>query len=588
LIFLNSDTRVCGGWIDELIGTFSDRPRAGLVGSKLFNEDGTLQEAGAIVWQDGSAWNYGRGDDPNAPQYCFARQTDYCSGAAIAIRRDLFEELGGFDPYYAPAYYEDIDFAFRVREAGHEVWYQSLARVIHYEGKTHGKDERAGIKAYQAVNARKFAERWRGKLQDRRKNGEQPLLEANRQRPFRMLALDAITATPDQDAGSVMTLRLLQIYEKMGWHISFLPVHNPSFDSRYSADMQRSGIETFNLPTVGSLEDVLKLRSEFYDAVLGFRVSILGGLLDRLRAAYPTALMLFHDIDLHYLRMQREAKVKSDLRIARRAELVKDDELTLIAKSDCTIVPSLAEKEIIEAELGVENVVVYSYTADVLRSDVPYEERNDLVFVGGFRHPPNVDAVEHFVRDIWPDLAARLPPETRFYVVGPEAPEQLCQLAGGRIIFTGYVERLQPVLDRCRVFVAPLRYGAGLKGKLVTALSHGVPCVASTVAIEGMGLETDEHILVADDPVSFVHQVKRLYDDPIQWARQQEAGYRFVSDHYSWEAGTKAAEQILKTADEFWTRRRGLARKAQLDALLDVERGRMQSPPQVRPAGEGR
>jgi hypothetical protein len=103
-----------------------------------------------------------------------------------------------------------------------------------------------------------------------------------------------------------------------------------------------------------------------------------------------------------------------------------------------------------------------------------------------------------------------------------------------------------------------------------------------------MGLEPDEHILVADDPVSFVHQVKRLYDDPIQWARQQEAGYRFVSDHYSWEAGTKAAEQILKTADEFWTRRRGLARKAQLDALLDAERGRMQSPPQVRPAGEGR
>jgi glycosyltransferase involved in cell wall biosynthesis len=151
-------------------------------------------------------------------------------------------------------------------------------------------------------------------------------------------------------------------------------------------------------------------------------------------------------------------------------------------------VPSLAEKEIIEAELRVENVVVYSYTADVVRSGVLWEQRNDLVFVGGFRHPPNVDAVEHFVRDIWPDLASHLRPETRFYVVGPEAPEQLCQLAGGRIIFTGYVEQLQHVLDRCRVFVAPLRYGAGLKGKLVTALSHGVPCVASIVAIEGMGL----------------------------------------------------------------------------------------------------
>jgi GT2 family glycosyltransferase len=571
LVFLNSDTRVGLGWLDELIGTFADRPQAGLVGSKLFNDDGTLQEAGAIVWQDGSAWNYGRGDDPNAPQYCFARQTDYCSGAAIAAPRDLFEELGGFDVYYTPAYYEDVDFAFRVRAAGRQVWYQSLSRVLHYEGKSHGRDVRSGIKAYQVKNARKFTERWRATLRDHRKNGELPLLESNRQQSFRMLALDAVTPTPDQDAGSVMTLRLLQIYEKMGWQISFLAVQSPLYDPRYSADMQRSGIETFSVPAVRTVEDVLRQRPNFYDAVLGFRVPVLGGLFDRLRSAYPTALMLFHDIDLHYLRMQREAKVKNDARMTRRAELIKDEELALVAKADCTIVPSQTEKEILEAEVGVKNVIVYSYTADLRPSEVPYNERTDIVFLGGFRHLPNIDAVDYFVREIWPALVAHIPPEAKFYVVGPYAPDSLVQLASERVIFTGYLEQLEPVLDGCRVFVAPLRFGAGLKGKLVTALSYGVPCVASSIAAEGMDLTPGEHVLVADDPDTFVAEIARLYHDPVIWAGLQEAGYGFVAERYSWEAGTKVAEDILEMANDAWINRRGLVRKARIAALLDPE-----------------
>jgi len=105
IVLLNNDTRVLPGWLDALVASFADFPRAGLVGSKLLYPDGTLQECGGIVWREGTAWNYGRGDDPNRPQYTFAREVDFVSGASIAVPAKLWRELGGFDRHFAPAYY---------------------------------------------------------------------------------------------------------------------------------------------------------------------------------------------------------------------------------------------------------------------------------------------------------------------------------------------------------------------------------------------------------------------------------------------------------------------------------------------------
>ncbi|MFG1466454.1 glycosyltransferase [Xanthobacter sp. DSM 24535] len=559
LVFLNSDTRVCSNWLDELIGTFEDRPRAGFVGSKLFYEDGTLQEAGAIVWRDGSAWNFGRNDEPGKPQYCYARQVDYCSGAAIAVPRQLWNELGGFDTHYLPAYYEDVDFAFKVRAAGYEVWYQPLARVLHFEGKSHGIDETKGVKAFQVVNARKFATRWAETLKDHRPNGELPMLESDRSAKLRMLTLDAVAPSPDKDAGSIMTIKLLNIFQKLGWHVSFIATHNPVFDYKYTADLQRAGIETFQLPQFQSIDSVMTERREF-DVVLGFRVTALGPVYDRLRNAYPSALIMFHDIDLHYLRMQREAELKKDSTLARKAELVRDEELNLIAQVDCTIVPSDIEKHIIVGELGVQNVLVYPYTADVIRSATAFGDRHDIVFVGGYAHSPNVDAVEYFVRAIWPELQQRLPQSAKFRVVGAGAPDSLRELASDRIILDGFVEDLAPLLDQCRVFVAPLRYGAGLKGKVVTALSHGVPCVASSIAIEGMGLTDRHELLVADKAADFIERVIQLYEDEALWTAYQEAGYGFVTQHYSWESGMAIATEALKQAEATWFDRARTAR----------------------------
>ncbi|HTZ66994.1 MAG TPA: glycosyltransferase family 2 protein, partial [Roseiarcus sp.] len=161
LFFLNNDTLLCEGWLEPLLAVFDRFPDAGLVGSKLLFPDGTLQEAGGIVWNDGSAWNYGRSDDPDKPEYNYVRETDYISGCAILIPRALWAKLGGFDELFAPAYCEDSDLAFRVRRAGRKVYYCPFSAIVHLEGLSLGKDVTSGIKAYQIANTQKLYERWR-------------------------------------------------------------------------------------------------------------------------------------------------------------------------------------------------------------------------------------------------------------------------------------------------------------------------------------------------------------------------------------------------------------------------------------------
>ena len=165
LVFLNNDTAVQPGWLDALINTFSTHADVGLVGAKLIYPDGRLQEAGGIVFADASGWNYGRFGDPSAPEYNFVREADYCSGAAIAVPAALFDEFGGFDRHYAPAYYEDTDLAMKVWAKGLRVLYQPAASVVHFEGISSGTDTTSGVKAYQVVNQQKFLERWRERLQ---------------------------------------------------------------------------------------------------------------------------------------------------------------------------------------------------------------------------------------------------------------------------------------------------------------------------------------------------------------------------------------------------------------------------------------
>ncbi len=250
--------------------------------------------------------------------------------------------------------------------------------------------------------------------------------------------------------------------------------------------------------------------------------------------------------------MQREATLLRSAAIRRDAEVAKRKELDLFAKVDCSVVVTEAEKAAVEALVPIDNILVHPYLIEVSRSDITFEQRLNICFVGGFNHGPNVDAVLYFVSDIWGQVKSQLPPTAKFFIVGPNPPTAICALASEDIVVTGHVPKLDDILDQCRVSVAPIRYGAGIKGKLISSLARGLPAVASPLSVEGMGLTHGENVLVADDPGAFAAAMVRLYREKSLWERIQSAGYAFVQENYSRERGIETWRCILRAADETW------------------------------------
>jgi GT2 family glycosyltransferase len=164
LVLLNNDTQPQPGWLLALAETFEQRPSAGVVGSLLVDPDRTLQDAGGIVFADGSAWNLGRGSKLGDPEFNYVRPVDYCTAAGLATPLGVWRQLGGFDERFVPAYYEDVDYAFAARAAGYEVLIQPASVVIHEEGQSHGTDIGSGIKAHQRINRQRFVDKWREPL----------------------------------------------------------------------------------------------------------------------------------------------------------------------------------------------------------------------------------------------------------------------------------------------------------------------------------------------------------------------------------------------------------------------------------------
>lgn len=545
VLFLNNDTVVTAGWLEALARCLEQAPAAGLVGAKLVYPDGRLQEAGGIVFDDGSGWNYGRFEDPDDPRFAFRRTADYCSGAAIMLRRDLFERLGRFDARYAPAYYEDTDLAFAVRAAGLEVYVEPAATVVHFEGITSGTDTSAGIKRHQVVNRDTFVAKWKDALARQPRPGTPIHLAATHRARRRVLIVDATTPTPDQDSGSLRMVNLMRVLADLGCQTSFLP-ENRLFVERYTPALQALGVEALYAPAVQDPVRLLRDRGREFDLVLLSRHYVAAGLVGLVRLYAPQATLAFDTVDLHYLREQRAAELSGDAAMARHAATTRAQELKLIRECDVTLVVSPVEQELLARDAPGSRVEVLSNVHEVHGCKAGFDARRDLVFVGGFQHPPNADAVEWFVAEVLP-LVRRELPDVRLHVIGSKVPDAIRSLADASVVVHGFVEDILPFMDGCRVSVAPLRYGAGVKGKVNMAMSCGLPVVATPIAVEGMHVREGADVLVAADAVAFAAAVVQLYRDEALWNTLSANGLANVEQHFSFDAARAAVSRLLDT-----------------------------------------
>ena len=517
LVLLNNDTVVFPNWLKQLKAPFESLSDVGLVGSQLLYPSGRLQEAGGIVWPDGSAWNWGRNQIADDYRFNYLRDVDYCSAAAVMVPLPLWEDIGGFDTTYSPAYYEDVDLAFEIQKRKKRVLYQPTAKVIHFEGMSCGKSTESGIKQYQILNRAKFKSKWTQHLEKLSDRYASNLSYINRQARGRLLILDSHLPSPDKDAGSLVQWHYLKIFIELGYQVTFLP-QNLRTAEPYLSQMQEMGIEVVHMPFTISLNQYVQQAGPSFDLIMVYRYPVISAHLEEIRRFAPQAKIVFNTVDLHFLRMEREAELAKSSSLAERAASLRKDELKMINSVDKTILLSPAEKELVDHCVKPDSTCVIPLVAEIVGPGTPYAKRRDIAFLGGFGHPPNIDAVIFLTQEIWPIVRKNLP-GVQLLIVGSKVTPEIEECAASDILIKGYVEDLGEVFDHVRMSVAPLRFGAGQKGKVLTSMSYGVPAVISNIAAEGLLVEDEKQVLIADSAEDCAEAITRLYNDEMLWNR---------------------------------------------------------------------
>ncbi len=517
--FLNNDTVVRDGWLDHLVSTAEDDSTIGIVGAKLVYPDGRLQEAGSIMWRDGTGWNVGRNDSPDDPRYGFLRDADYVSGAALLIRRELFERAGGFSETFAPAYYEDVDLCFSVRALGYRVVYQPRSVVVHYDGVTAG-DERSGVKRFQEINRPKFREKWAAELEYHLENGSSNVATASRRRARTILVVDSYVPLYDREAGSQRIYHIVSMLVAAGCNVIFLPDNYAPMEP-YTSELQQMGVEVLHHVEGGrTLHESLDMVLPLLDFAWISRPHLFekyGPVVRRNRS-----LRLIYDtVDLGHVRGRRRAEMLGEAD-AEWQELQRI-EVANANDADATVVVTQEEEQVLQ-DLGIREIcVIPTIHAPIIAGGRRFEDSAGLLFIGNYNHTPNVDAVQWLCDEVMPLVWTSLP-DVSLTLVGSNPPQSVFALRSKNVRVTGHVRDVSTYFRDSRILAAPLRFGAGMKGKIGQALQYALPVVTTPVGAEGLGLRDGENASIADaNPGAFAAAIVSLYNDATRWQRISDA-----------------------------------------------------------------
>ncbi len=598
LLFLNNDAFVDPTAVARALAILDADPSIGAVGAKIILPDSGLQEAGTILWNDGSALGYGRGHDPNSPPYQFQRVVDYCSGAFLMMRQVDFKRLSGFDPIYAPAYYEETDLCLRLQALGLSILYDPCIEIRHMEFGS--ATTRAEALSLQTRNRQIFLDRHRVALSKRAPPGTNPLFARDPRTRPRLLVIDDRVPFDDLGAGMPRAALLLRTLIAMDVAVTFFPRTNPRGDW---AEIRRA------FPP--SLEVMLDQRDERIDETarrladhLPKPIRRLGGMVYRLGQALVRQLGRAADIDVlagdqrlldflterrgfyqtiivsrphnmeaicHLLTRQpdllgptrliydaealfapreamRHALAGRPWSTARlEDELARELNLTRPAQGVLAVNNQDADRF---RRTGHTHVRVLGHGLDVNPGPTGFDHRHGFLFVGSLEadQSPNSDSLRWFQSEIAPLFDRYMDLDWQLDIIGRHPPHRPREITDKRLNLRGAIDDLVPVYDGARVFVAPTRFAAGVPHKIHEAAAHGVPVVATSILAEQLGWSHEVELLVADSADDFARCAARLYRDADLWQRLRASALARVQVDCSLDRFSEAVAWAIRGA----------------------------------------
>jgi O-antigen biosynthesis protein len=544
ILFLMNYCLLADNSLDNL-EELAEKKHVGAISSKLIYPYGNLLDAGGVAWDDGILGIRGTGDNPEKPEYNFVREVDYSSGDVLFIKKEIFEKIGGFNEDFKTLNWSSLDLCFSIRKLGNKLLYDPKFKTIQLKELMLNSDDNEGNEENQKTDSKRFKTKWAAVLNpdyyvddSGSKLALKPRLMAKN-----ILIIDRYVPTFDKDGGSYRMYNILKILVDLGFNVTFV---GNDFNRRepYDSILQRDGVEVLYSPFITSVESYLSESGHRFSVVIVSRPDYMMKYEPAIRKHCINAKIIYDTVDLSFIRESRKAELYNDPVLKQKAGLLKRLELDLARKSDRTLVVSEDEKIILKKEIPSVNVQVLSFVYELNPVKKNFDDRSDIIFLGSFAHDPNEDGVFWFVKEIYPRIKKEIP-DIKLFIVGDRPTRKILSVLSNDIIVTGFVEDVGDLFDRCRIFIAPLRYGAGVKAKVCHSMSYGLPVVTTTIGAEGLGLTDGYNILIGDDAATFSEKVLQIYKDKELWNNISKHSLEHIENHYSYEAGKQRVMEII-------------------------------------------
>ncbi len=549
LLLLNNDAELGPGSLEAAIAALQSAEDIGAVGGRIVLADGRLQEAGGIVWKDGSTSGYGRGCAPEEPRFLFRREVDYCSGAFLLTPARLFAEFDGFDTAYAPAYYEETDYCFRLQQADYRIVYEPWAWVRHLEFAS-SSDPEAALKL-QARHRKVFSQRHAGALQDRPEQGLVDELLVRTARSHRkVLWIDDRVPHASLGAGYPRARRMLNTLAENGFDLTLYPLQIENDDwSRIRASLD-PGIEVMTGLGIERLGEFLNDRRGFYDRVVVSRpinMKVVNTLLQGRREVLGKARLIYDAEAIEAEREIQRQRMAGQSLSQDRVRRMLAEEIELSRMADAVITVSEVEAEVFRAA-GHKHVAVIGHALEVDLTPAAFDDRRGLLFVGALREAesPNVDALCWFLDEVADLLKSEMGDDFSLYIAGDAPVELVDRYRSDQVHFLGRVDSLEALYSACRVFIAPTRFAAGIPHKVHEAAAAGIPVVATSVLAGQLNWQHDRQLLVADQAEAFARSCARLYQDRQLWQTIRDQAAAAVAADCNPEGLVKNLVELLR------------------------------------------